>query len=351
MAGAACLIVYLSRGGGHRPCLPHRRRQSPRPLRPGWRVGRWTVAGAAFVLVLPAGTILAIRGAGEGAAGAVNDWVLAACDVGQGDGLAIRAGPDSAVVVDAGPEPAAMDSCLDRLGVRSVELLVITHAHLDHYGGTAGVLSGRTVSEVGYSTAGSGLPPELQGALSGSSAPRRQLTEGMTGTAGAVHWEVLWPREAAGRMPGSAAAGEGDENNASAVLLLSVATADGQPLKILLTGDAETDASAAVLASHPILGSGVDVLKVPHHGARNGGGGWLDAVRPTLAVISVGADNDYGHPAPQIIEGLERSGTTIARTDELGTVLVERKEDSLHVSGLPNRRRHRVGSSTGVGDS
>ena len=330
--------------GGRRPAT---RRGSPTSRRPATRggslagrrpvnrrrslAGRWMVAGAGIVLVLPAGAVLALPG--EDPDGTAQEWILAACDVGQGDGLAVRTGPGSAVVVDAGGEPAAMDNCLDRLGVQNVDLLILTHAHLDHYGGTAGVLSGRTVREVGYSTAGSSLPRELEDALSGSSAPRTHLTEGMAGTAGAVHWEVLWPPGTDGGMP-AAAAGEDDENNASAVLLLSVGTAGGPPLKILLTGDAETDAAAAVLASHPTLRSGVDVLKVPHHGARNGGDAWLRAARPSLALVSVGADNDYGHPAPQIIEGLERAGTAVARTDVLGTILVARHRDVLQISSL-----------------
>ncbi|MDK1327858.1 ComEC/Rec2 family competence protein [Arthrobacter sp. zg-Y1143] len=344
-AGAAGGILYLSRRNRHHGDLP--RRQGPslpwfrhrnvnRWNANRWNVNRWTVAGAVIVLVLPAGTVLVLRGAGEGPAVPVKEWVLAACDVGQGDGLAVRTGPGSAVVVDAGGEPEDMDNCLDRLGVQSIDLLVITHAHLDHYGGTAGVLSGRSVREIGYSTASSTLPPELEEALSGSSAPRTRLSEGMTGTAGMVRWEVLWPPEtASGRAtPG---AGEDDENNASAVLLLTVAAADPgrPPLTVLLTGDAQTDAAAAVLASHPVLQAGVDVLKVAHHGARNGGDGWLRAAHPSLALISVGADNDYGHPAPQIVQGLESAGAAVARTDELGTVLVARRQDALQVSGLP----------------
>ncbi|UON90816.1 ComEC/Rec2 family competence protein [Arthrobacter zhangbolii] len=341
-AGGTALVLYLSRGRSrHRDRPPRRRGHGwkagrwsvvPWQARPG-KVGRWTVAGAVVVLILPAGTVLALRSVGEGLPGQADEWVLAACDVGQGDGLAVRTGPGSAVVVDTGGEPAAMETCLDRLGVQNVDLLVLTHAHLDHYGGAAGVISGRTVREVGYSTAGAGLPRDLEDALAGSTAPRTQLTAGMTGSAGDVSWEVLWPPETAGSTSGSAA-GEDDENNASAVLLLSVGTADRTPLTILLTGDAETDAATAVLASHPGLRSGVDVLKVPHHGARNGGDAWLRATRPSLAVISVGADNDYGHPAPQIIEGLERSGTAVARTDVLGTIVVAREEDALRISGL-----------------
>ena len=69
---------------------------------------------------------------------------MVACDVGQGDGLVLNAGPARAVVVDAGPDPAAMDGCLRRLGVERVPLVVLTHFHADHVDGLDGVLRGRS---------------------------------------------------------------------------------------------------------------------------------------------------------------------------------------------------------------
>ncbi|MFE3445506.1 ComEC/Rec2 family competence protein [Nocardia sp. NPDC059180] len=75
-------------------------------------------------------------------------WVLAACDVGQGDGLALATGPGSAVVVDAGPDPRTIRTCLDRLDITRIPLLVLTHPHADHIGGLDGVLEGREVAAV-----------------------------------------------------------------------------------------------------------------------------------------------------------------------------------------------------------
>ena len=65
-------------------------------------------------------------------------WVVVACAVGQGDALVLPVAPGRAVVVDAGPEPGAVDGCLRRLGVREVPLLVVSHFHADHVGGVAG---------------------------------------------------------------------------------------------------------------------------------------------------------------------------------------------------------------------
>ena len=70
------------------------------------------------------------------------------CDVGQGDGMVLAAGDGSAVVVDTGPDPRAMDRCLDDLGVRRISLVVLTHFHADHVNGLPAVLDGRTVGEI-----------------------------------------------------------------------------------------------------------------------------------------------------------------------------------------------------------
>ncbi|MCQ1953312.1 ComEC/Rec2 family competence protein [Arthrobacter sp. zg-Y238] len=324
-------------GDANRRAGPRRRASTanPRGGFAGWYLPRrrWVAAGAAASLVLPGGAVLAVR-ALQGEPDQEDEWMLAACDVGQGDGFAVRAGPDSAVVIDAGGEPDPMDACLDRLGVRTVEFLVFTHAHLDHYGGAAGVLSGRSVLQVGYSSAERELPEELTGVLAGTAAPRTRLAQGMAGTAGLVQWEVLWPPAPDSAVP---AAGDGEENNASAVLLVTVG-GPGQgerPLRILFTGDAEEEAAATILATHANLRAGVDVLKVAHHGARNGGEGWIRAVRPSLALISVGADNEYGHPAPEILTQLRAAGTAVARTDQHGTVVVVREGNGLEVQSLP----------------
>ncbi|MGY2007796.1 ComEC/Rec2 family competence protein [Nocardia gipuzkoensis] len=75
-------------------------------------------------------------------------WVLAACDVGQGDGLALAVGPGAAVVIDVGPDPRPMRTCLDRLRISRVPLLILTHPHADHIGGLTGALHGRAVDAI-----------------------------------------------------------------------------------------------------------------------------------------------------------------------------------------------------------
>ena len=127
---ALALLAALSRGRGRgRPAA------AAPAVRPGWRAALLLVVA---VLVRAADPRLAARRVGAG---------RLRRRPGRRAGAATP-GPGTAVVVDAGPEPAAVDRCLDRLGVDAVPLLVLTHFHADHVDGLAGVLAGRRVGEV-----------------------------------------------------------------------------------------------------------------------------------------------------------------------------------------------------------
>ncbi|GAA5118061.1 ComEC/Rec2 family competence protein [Alloalcanivorax gelatiniphagus] len=246
-------------------------------------------------------------------------WVMAACDVGQGDGLVLRAGPGAAVVVDAGPDPAAMDACLDRLEVTSVPLLVLTHFHADHVGGVAGVADGREVGAV----EGTGLLEPAGGVREvGSALGSEPATAayGLTRRVGEVTIQAVWPRPDDTRGdPGESAA-----NNASVVLVADVAG-----VRVLLTGDVEPSAQAALARDLP--GLGVDVLKVPHHGSRHQDTDWLTSLGARLAVVSVGEGNDYGHPAPELVAALSAAGMQVWRTDLSGDVVVVARDGEVGV--------------------
>jgi competence protein ComEC len=111
---------------------------------------------------------------------------------------------------------------------------------------------------------------------------------------------------------------DADANNNSVVVRLVV----GQ-VSFLLAGDIEEAAEGVLVASGQELTS--TVLKVPHHGSStSSSAAFLKAVNPELVVISVGADNRFGHPWPQVLERLEKSvgGERILRTDERGTIEV-----------------------------
>lgn len=249
------------------------------------------------------------------------DWVAVSCDVGQGDAMVIATGTSRAIVVDAGPEPAAVDACLGDLGVTHIDLLVLTHFHADHVEGTPGVIDGRQVDALWVSPleepveqvervrrwaqdAGLILQPVWAGASG--------VAPGEEGTA----WRVLWPariiRE--GSIP----------NNASVVLDVAVAG-----VRLLLLGDVEPAAQAALRGSRGP--EAFDVVKVAHHGSRYQDPRLAEWTAGRIAVISVSADNDYGHPAEETLAAWESVSARVLRTDQHGDVAIVVREGTLGV--------------------
>ncbi|CAN5117556.1 ComEC/Rec2 family competence protein [soil metagenome] len=237
-------------------------------------------------------------------------WLFVACDVGQGDALVVRAGVDQAIVIDTGPDPVTVDECLRDLGVDRVPLLVLTHLHADHAGGLAGVLRSRSVGVIQTGPLpepGPAWADVVQIAAAGG-VPTETAAVGEVREVAGVRIEVLWPAEAA---RGS----RSDANNSSLVLRVSSAG-----MSILLTGDMEIEAQQALLRSEVELRA--DVWKVPHHGSAYQHEAFLAEVQASLAVISFGADNDYGHPAPSLLGLLHGLGMQVSRTDQDGAVAV-----------------------------
>jgi competence protein ComEC len=238
------------------------------------------------------------------------NWILLACDVGQGDAIIIR--QDSAVVVvDAGPDPTRVDACLRGAGVSDISTLVVSHFHRDHVGGIEGVLAGRRVHQI----VGTPLrePTEeyekVRAAAQAQSVSVEALTAGGVVRTGDITLTALWPKRIirSGSPP----------NNASLVLAVEV---DG--LRILLTGDIEPEAQSAIMAAP----GNFDIAKVPHHGSRNQHPHFAAWANASVAFITVGADNDYGHPAAETIAAWEARGSQILRTDTQTDVAIVRTE-------------------------
>ncbi|TWH66060.1 competence protein ComEC [Micromonospora olivasterospora] len=259
-------------------------------------------------------------------------WVAVACAVGQGDALVLPVVPGRAVVVDAGPDPAAVDGCLRRLGVREVSLLLFSHFHVDHTGGVAGVFRARRVAGVRTPqwpepAAGRDL---VRGAAAGAAgAGTAPASAGWTYREGAVELVVLGP-------PYPMRGTRSDPNNNSLVLLATVAG-----VRILLMGDAETEEQRALLDRVPAGGVRADVLKVAHHGSAYQEPAFLDAVRPRVALVPVGTGNSYAHPNPAVLARLARGGARVLRTDVDGDLAVVRHGEGLAVvaRGTPPGRR------------
>jgi len=236
-------------------------------------------------------------------------------DVGQGDGILLET-PQGALLVDAGPPEAHVDRQLRLMGLRRLAAIVVTHAHRDHVGGGPDVLR--------HLAGGAVIDPLQPGQGADERGLRRTARErnvplvaarrGRTYALGRLRLEVLWPDHA----------GSPDENPHvhGAVVLASYGVVD-----LLLPGDSESE----VTRSLPLRP--VEVLKVAHHGSSDPGlTDELRTLRPRVAVISVGAHNDYGHPRADILAALRaRRGLRILRTDESGRIVLESDGRSLTV--------------------
>lgn len=258
-----------------------------------------------------------------------DDWIFVVCDVGQGDGLVLRAGEGTAVVVDTGPDPAAMDRCLRELGVKHIPVLVLSHFHADHVGGLAGVLAGRRVDEIEvtpYFSPRAEYDRVVELAAQ-HGVGLRTVSFHERRVVGQVSWTTLWPaRVPALPPPGTSSATSSDEgspeNNASIAMMVEVAG-----LRILLTGDLEPESQRAVLATGADLRA--DVLKVPHHGSAQQDPDFIAATNARLALISAGRDNDYGHPAPRTLELLSHNAIRTATTNVSGPLTVTNTNNHL----------------------
>nr|WP_239130504.1 ComEC/Rec2 family competence protein [Actinoplanes nipponensis] len=235
-------------------------------------------------------------------------WLIVACAVGQGDAVVLPAGAGRAVVVDAGPEPTPVDHCLRRLGVRQVVLFVVSHFHVDHIGGIAGVFRHRTV--LGVITPDWPEPPGGRAVVAaqaaGARVPMAAVGPGWSYTVAGLALTVLGPCEP---LHGT----NSDPNNNSLVLRVRV---DGRTL--LLPGDAETEEQYELLNHLGPAAVRADVLKVAHHGSAYQAPEFVDAVDPAVALVSVGAGNVYGHPSLPLLGRLSRGGARVLRTDQGG---------------------------------
>jgi competence protein ComEC len=232
---------------------------------------------------------------------------LTALDVGQGDAILVQV-PEGSVLVDQGPPEANVAGQLARLGVRRLAALVLTHPQRDHVGGAARVL-GRIPVDLVLDPRIPAVSVDQRAALAVAQRERIAIVTvraGRTFQLGRLRLRVLWPRQPVPRGD--------DPNNWATVIHARYGEVDA-----LLTADAESNVTL------PLRPPQVEVLKVAHHGSADSGlDELLRAVRPRIALVSVGAGNDYGHPAPSTLAALQAgAGVDVYRTDVDGAITVE----------------------------
>jgi competence protein ComEC len=231
-------------------------------------------------------------------------------DVGQGDSIFIQFPNGSTMLVDAGPADAGptVVRYLKNLGVRKIDILVLTHPHSDHLGGMSDVLAAFGIGKIwdsGYRH-GSGLQRRFLEAVAGKKIRFGRPKAGFSELVGAAVIDVLAPiREISGT--------KGDVNNNCLVLRVSYGY-----FTALLMADAEREERASVGAFPQSA-----ILKVSHHGSHNGtDAAFLRQVRPEVAVISCAAENDYGHPHEAVLRMLGEAWVPWRSTAKDGSVVI-----------------------------
>ncbi|MCU1420400.1 MAG: ComEC/Rec2 family competence protein, partial [Microbacteriaceae bacterium] len=290
LAGACVLVVVLLAGAG----------------------GRRLRAAIAALLVL---AVVGVVGVAAGDAVRIGisrprDWQVGMCDVGQGDASLVQS--DGLVaMIDTGREPALAAKCLSELGITHIDLLVLTHYDLDHVGGTSAVYGRVTRALVGPRAGPD--DDRLVRQLEQHGAHVEQASRGMSGVLGELRWDVLWPKARLGSVePG---------NPASVTVTWGPAgRCPGGCLTSIFLGDLGEQPQSLMMAANR-LGQ-VDLVKVAHHGSADQYPPLYERLRASVGLIGVGAHNEYGHPTPRLLGVLHDVGTTIARTDEEGMLLV-----------------------------
>ena len=242
-------------------------------------------------------------------------------DVGQGDSELVVLPGGVKILADGGPDKEVLFE-LDRIlpaTDRYIDLLVVSHAQLDHFGGLRDVLDRYRVGAVlfnGREGTGS-VWGEFRRELTDENVPLIVIGGGDKIVYGDNYFDVLSPSGELLQEP--------DLNDTSLVMKLVSGGA-----KILFTGDIGPTAEEYLVGRSDI---DVDVLKVAHHGSRySTSQAFVDKASPALSVIEVGINNTFGHPAESVLQRLWRAGSIVYRTDQNGRVRLVIRDGKIGVA-------------------
>ena len=240
------------------------------------------------------------------ASGALEIYML---DVGQGEAVLALYPEGTVLLMDCGPEQAAKSTLntLRGLGITRIDTLLISHSHSDHTGALSYLLKRMPVGEV-LLAGHAAYYASVTAVLDKKHVRYRYVTAGdaLPGSA-SVTAELFNP---------PAMTGAADENDLSAVVKLTCGRTS-----VLFMGDASYEAESRMLALYARQRLRSDVLLVGHHGASTASSlSFLKAVSPSVACISVGADNEYGHPHESTLSRLRSVGAAVHTTAREGTL-------------------------------
>lgn len=267
-----------------------------------------------IIVVLIAASLLAVREWRVRPDGNVTVHVL---DVGQGDGIFITGPSGQQLVVDGGRDLSLLGGIGKQMSFfdRTIDLVVLSHAHLDHLFSLPEVLRRYEVKAVLITAVDDDLAQyqEMLTLIKEKKIPvliadphkDLDLGDGM-------RIDVLWPK------PVYAGVEDPSGGNNSSIIFKLIYGEDS----MLFTGDMEEPEEAELLASGTNIEA--DILKVAHHGSKTSSStGFLLEVDPDLAVISVGAQNSYKHPSASVIERFRHFGIPVRMTAQEGTITID----------------------------
>ena len=249
------------------------------------------------------------------------DWNVANCDIGQGDSSVINLGNHRAIVIDVGPDAALEDGCLKALGIREIPLLILSHFHADHVEGLPGLLKHRRVGQVWVSNNTDPIFESTRVQSWLKDINLQVVTRGMQSTISDISIKVLWPLTTTQQFASNPGDGSSINNSSIAAMITS------SDFSLFAAGDLEPPVQELLRADV----SHVDIYKVCHHGSKYQDPELMTLLSPAIAMISVGAGNTYGHPAPQTVASLTRLGAEVVRTDTDGAIAIAAKNHHLSI--------------------